>query len=196
MVRGSSVYTQFVISGEPEELAQRVALCLSQQQFPLTSSQDAPPSHEALLSVFVTRVLPSRPPVGADLIAIVGAGADMPEAVDGIPVICGATDLELAKELLLEGVKRRVEQLQARCERLTAALELASQVNHDLRSPLGAIRGHAELLLRASPDAQVRRRAEVIIASVDEMAEKLGELSRVTRPLLRQVRGDRQAMPG
>ena len=59
--------------------------------------------------------------------------------------------------------------------------QLAAGIAHELRNPLGGIRGAAELLLGKLPDAPLARYAELIRAEADRMRRLLDDLAELTR---------------
>jgi signal transduction histidine kinase len=75
-------------------------------------------------------------------------------------------------------LRRRVERL----ERLAVAGELAAQVAHEIKNPLAALRGYAELLAE-SPSAEQRNKAvRVIREESDRINERVSSLLRLARP--------------
>ncbi len=83
-------------------------------------------------------------------------------------------------EMLREQVRHK--------DRLAAVGEMAATVAHEIRNPLGGIRGFAALLLRDLSEEDHRRRlVEKILAGAKDLDEVVTELLEYTRPLqLRQ----------
>ncbi len=59
--------------------------------------------------------------------------------------------------------------------------QLAAGIAHELRNPLGGIRGAADLLLGKLPDSSLARYPELIRAEVDRMRRLLDDLAELTR---------------
>lgn len=59
--------------------------------------------------------------------------------------------------------------------------QLAAGIAHELRNPLGGIRGAADLLLGKLPDASLARYPELIRAETDRMRRLLDDLAELTR---------------
>ena len=79
-------------------------------------------------------------------------------------------------ELLREQVRQK--------DRLAAVGELAATVAHEIRNPLGGIRGFATLLEKDLPDGDPRRRlVEKILIGTRDLDEVVTELLEYTRPL-------------
>ena len=97
---------------------------------------------------------------------------------------------ELAERLA--GTNRRLEQAQAearRSERLAALGQLSAGLAHEIRNPLGVIRGSAEMLtqkLQAS-DALARELAGYILAEVNRLSALVTEFLDFARPLRAQL---------
>jgi two-component system sensor histidine kinase AtoS len=61
-------------------------------------------------------------------------------------------------------------------ERWTAIGRMAASIVHDIRSPLAALRGTAELLQMKVPDPAHREKLKIIIEEVDRLARLSGEM--------------------
>jgi signal transduction histidine kinase len=61
-------------------------------------------------------------------------------------------------------------------ERWTAIGRMAASIVHDIRSPLAALRGTAELLQAKVPDPAHREKLKIIIEEVDRLARLSGEM--------------------
>ena len=73
------------------------------------------------------------------------------------------------------------EQLQ-RTERLAALGTLAAGVAHEIRNPLGAVKGLAQLLQESAASASERKYAETIVGEVDRLDTVVERLLRLARP--------------
>ncbi|HUH66063.1 MAG TPA: ATP-binding protein [Syntrophales bacterium] len=87
----------------------------------------------------------------------------------------------------------RVEKLEAmakRTEKLTAMGEMAANIAHEIRNPLGSIELFASLLMKGIGDKEHQGRLSQIIASVKNMDNKISNLLLFTtqkHPLMRKV---------
>jgi signal transduction histidine kinase len=80
-------------------------------------------------------------------------------------------------------VRERVES-----ERWSTIGRVAASIVHDIRGPLTAVRGRAELLAEKVPDPEHREKLKAIIAEVDRLSGLAGEMMELTvkaRPLRR-----------
>ncbi len=74
-------------------------------------------------------------------------------------------------------------------DRLAAVGELAATVAHEIRNPLGGIRGFAALLQRDLPNGDPKRRlVDKILAGAQDLDEVVSELLEFTRPLQLRLR--------
>lgn len=74
-------------------------------------------------------------------------------------------------------------------DRLAAIGEMAASVAHEIRNPLGGIRGFAALLARDLADDDARRRlVEKIIAGAESLDKVVNELLEYTRPVELRLR--------
>lgn len=84
---------------------------------------------------------------------------------------------------------KRIEQQWRRSQRLAAFGTMAAGIAHEVRNPLGGIRGASQLLARES-DEKTREFLDVIIREVDRLdhtVEQLLDLARPTKPELAPV---------
>ena len=85
----------------------------------------------------------------------------------------------------IEALREQVRQR----ERLAAIGEMAATVAHEIRNPLGGIRGFASLLARDLPETDPRSRlVEKILAGVKLLDRVVGELLEYTRPVELRLR--------
>ena len=90
--------------------------------------------------------------------------------------VCGAV-LSLSDRTI--GVE--LEDLLGQRARSELFAQLAAGIAHELRNPLGGIRGAADLLLGKLPDPALARYPELIRAEVDRMRRLLDDLAELTR---------------
>ena len=84
----------------------------------------------------------------------------------------------------------KLEDMAKRTEKLTAMGELAANVAHEIRNPLGSIELFASLLLKDLKDRRSRERVSQIIASVRNVDNKLSNLLLFTKkrePLMQEL---------
>jgi PAS domain S-box-containing protein len=84
----------------------------------------------------------------------------------------------------------KLEDMAKRSEKLTAMGELAANVAHEIRNPLGSIELFASLLMKDLKDRRSRERVSQIIASVRNVDNKLSNLLLFTKkrePLMKEV---------
>jgi PAS domain S-box-containing protein len=83
-----------------------------------------------------------------------------------------------------------LEEMAKRAEKLASMGEMAANIAHEIRNPLGSIELFASLLARNSEDEKNRDRASLIIHSVKEMDAKISNLLLFTkrqRPVMKGV---------
>ncbi|MCC6526289.1 MAG: hypothetical protein IT373_26820 [Polyangiaceae bacterium] len=85
-----------------------------------------------------------------------------------------------------ERLLRRVELAQQKTESLESLRLLATGLAHEIRNPLGAIRGFAQLTHEQSPDGEARERTAIMLSELDRVSERLEEFLAFARP--REVR--------
>ena len=87
-------------------------------------------------------------------------------------------------------LERTLEAATGRVDRLAALGTVALGLAHEIRNPLGGIKGAAQLLRAALSDVEQRRATEIIIREVerlDGLVAQLRELSQPTSPVLRPL---------
>jgi two-component system nitrogen regulation sensor histidine kinase GlnL len=78
-------------------------------------------------------------------------------------------------------VERRLEQLEAERERFAAFGRIAAGLAHEIKNPLGGIRGAGELLAARASDAKTRATAELVVreaARITRLVDELGVFAR------------------
>ncbi len=84
----------------------------------------------------------------------------------------------------------KLEEMAKRTEKLTAMGELAANVAHEIRNPLGSIELFASLLMKDLKDRRSHERASQIIAAVRNVDNKISNLLHFTKkrePLMKEV---------
>lgn len=84
----------------------------------------------------------------------------------------------------------KLEEMTKRAEKLAAMEELAANVAHEIRNPLGSIELFASLLMKDLRDGRNRERASQIIAAVRNVDNKISNLLLFTKkrePLMKEV---------
>ncbi len=79
------------------------------------------------------------------------------------------------------GVERRLEQLEAERERFAAFGRIAAGLAHEIKNPLGGIRGAGELLAARASDTKTRATAELVVreaARITRLVDELGVFAR------------------
>lgn len=84
---------------------------------------------------------------------------------------------------ILRDVSRieKLEEMAKRTEKFTAMGEMAANIAHEIRNPLGSIELFASLLLKDLPDAKNRERVAKIVMSVKNMDHKISNLLMFTK---------------
>jgi PAS domain S-box-containing protein len=143
---------------------------------------------------------PFREVFGRDFFAPPGRRAmDMGTAADGIRVPVSERDsplhdrdgrrtgtVKVFQDLTeIEALKEQVRQK----DRLAALGEMAATVAHEIRNPLGGVRGFAALLAREIPDEDPKGRLiEKVLVGVKDLETVVNELLEYTRPLELRLR--------
>jgi two-component system sensor histidine kinase HydH len=99
--------------------------------------------------------------------------------LDGEMGEIAATINDMSQELL--GIKQLEEQVQY-VERLTLVGEVAAGLAHDIRNPLMAIRGFAQLLQENSADKEQAEYAAIIVKETKRMDKLIEQLLTFARP--------------
>lgn len=82
----------------------------------------------------------------------------------------------------------KLEDMAKRTEKFTAMGEMAANIAHEIRNPLGSIELFASLLMKDLPDKKDRERAAKIVTSVKNMDNKISNLLLFTKVELSQCR--------
>lgn len=86
---------------------------------------------------------------------------------------------ELVRDL---AEKRKLEGQVQHAERLAAAGEIAASLAHEIRNPLMAIKGFAQLLKETSSSAESEEYSEIIVKETDRMNHLIEQLLYLARP--------------
>jgi two-component system nitrogen regulation sensor histidine kinase GlnL len=113
-----------------------------------------------------------QPPLAVDVAA--SPLFDAAGAIDGVAVLLRDSTL-----------RQNLQGLVAEREALTALGTLAAGVAHEVKNPLGGIRGAAEILASRAADAKTLDAAELIVREVDRIAALLDDLMVFTHGELR-----------
>ncbi len=73
-------------------------------------------------------------------------------------------------------IQKRLEELVAERERLASFGQIAAGIAHEVKNPLGGIRGAAEILAKRVPDGQVQEAANLVVREVGRIAALVDEL--------------------
>ena len=73
-------------------------------------------------------------------------------------------------------LERRLEQLEAERERFEAFGRIAAGLAHEIKNPLGGIRGAAELLAARATDDKTRETAALVVREATRIARLVDEL--------------------
>lgn len=73
-------------------------------------------------------------------------------------------------------IQRSLEEVVTERERLAAFGRIAAGIAHEVKNPLGGIRGAAEILVQRAGDAKTRETAELIVREVDRIATLVDDL--------------------
>jgi two-component system sensor histidine kinase PilS (NtrC family) len=97
------------------------------------------------------------------------------------PMTMGERDVLLVFQDLTE--LRRLERELQRSDRLAALGQLAAQLAHEIRNPLAAMRGSAQLLMKEVAGSEVGERlANILIRESDRLARLVDDSLRFARP--------------
>jgi two-component system nitrogen regulation sensor histidine kinase GlnL len=78
-------------------------------------------------------------------------------------------------------LRHSLERLESERERLAAWGRIAAGIAHEVKNPLGGIRGAGELLAARAADEKTRRTAELVVQEVDRIASLVDDLMVFTR---------------
>jgi len=126
-----------------------------------------------------------RPVERIDITVKTKSGEEIPAGVS-VYLIQGKSgdDVLGAVEIFrdMSEIKER-EALLQRQERLIAMGEMAAEVAHEIRNPLGGIKGFASLIQRRAQDESIRRHAEFIIEGVSSIEKIVNDFLAYARPI-------------
>ena len=77
---------------------------------------------------------------------------------------------------------RRMEDELKRVDRLAALGKLSAQLAHEIRNPLAAMRGSAQMLMDVPEQKSARRLAEILVRESDRLSQLLENVLRFARP--------------
>ncbi|HEY8476571.1 MAG TPA: ATP-binding protein [Chloroflexota bacterium] len=160
--------------------------------------QDEFPSSRALRGQPVTReeLLVVRP--DGQRIPVVASAAPVRDARgSAIGVVVVFQDISERKRVEEERARLFARERQARAEAEEARRRLElfmGVVAHDLRGPLTAIRGYAQLLQRGAPEERRARALQVVVDQVDHMERLIGDLLDFSRIVAGRIRVSPRSM--
>lgn len=117
---------------------------------------------------------------GARLEGIVGLGGGQPEAY--LRGEAGAALVALGHQALATLDRIEAQEELRRKEALAVVGEMAASLAHDVRNPLGAIRGAAQVLAEARDPAQEKEMLEVIDSETERLGRVLGDFLEWSKP--------------
>ena len=104
-------------------------------------------------------------------------GEDLVVDVVASPLLDASGSLNGAVLFLRDGtLQRSLQRMSIQREQLSALGEIAAGVAHEVKNPLGGIRGAAELLAARAADAKTVDAAELIVREVDRIATLVDDL--------------------
>jgi two-component system nitrogen regulation sensor histidine kinase GlnL len=105
--------------------------------------------------------------IGDDVIADVAASPLLDETDGSLAVVIALRD---------RTIQRTLEEWVSERETLSAFGQIASGIAHEVKNPLGGIRGAAELLSRRSDDSRNRDAADLIVREVDRITALVDDM--------------------
>ncbi len=162
------------------------------------------PIHEQILASGIRSVMLVPLRYTNDLLAVLNVGYDKPHAIsqehkDIAEEITTQLALALHQARLTEHIRRHNEELEANVAERTRQIqasneafeEFAYSVSHDLRAPLRAIRGFAEIIARRHRDSLDEEGRHYF----DNIVEAAGRMSHLISDLLAYSRLGKSALP-
>ena len=98
--------------------------------------------------------------------------------------LCGRDGRDLGLVIMLQDM-RRIREMEERLERsrrLAALGKVAAGVAHEIRNPLGTLRGFAQYFASHAPDEASREYADLMIGEVDRLNHTVSALLQFARP--------------
>lgn len=105
-----------------------------------------------------------------------GSQAEIDVAVSPIPEEPGESEGGVVVVLRDRTIGNTLREEASQRERLASYGHIAAGIAHEVKNPLGGIRGAAELLEQRADDDRTRRTAQVIVRAVDRIAGLVDEL--------------------
>lgn len=97
--------------------------------------------------------------------------------IAGSPFLDGSAAVEGAVLALRDRtIQSSLQEVVAEREQLAAFGHIAAGIAHEVKNPLGGIRGAAELVAMRSSDAKTREAAELVVREVDRIAQLVDDL--------------------
>ncbi|RKY01523.1 hypothetical protein DRP77_09545 [Candidatus Poribacteria bacterium] len=132
----------------------------------------------------ILKALSERRPVERVDVTLLSKGGEEIPAGASVYLLEDGDDMTGAVEIFrdISDIKER-EALLRRQERLVALGQMAAEVAHEIRNPLGGIRGFANLILRKAEDEAIKRHASFIIEGVESIERIVNDFLAYARPL-------------
>lgn len=133
-------------------------------------------ANEPEIAVLVTRAKIAKSPVARDGLLV----NEVP--VDAVAVAFGEPVKGIVLTLRDRTIGRALEADARRADRLESLAGIAAGIAHEVKNPLGGIRGAAQLLARSRAEATERELLELIVREVDRIAALVDRLKDLSAP--------------